>query len=101
MLPQGFPIEQAKIKMEAWSLGPDDVLFSTLPLYHVNARFSTLATALVSGSRAAIQPGFSAGSFWDAVRRSGATEIGTVGAISSILLLQPESPARSATTRSG
>ena len=92
VLPQGFPIEQAKIKMEAWSLGPDDVLFSTLPLYHVNARFSTLATALVSGSRAAIQPGFSAGSFWDAVRRSGATEIGTVGAISSILLLQPESP---------
>ena len=60
----------------------------------------TLATALVSGSRAAIQPGFSAGSFWDAVRRSGATEIGTVGAISSILLLQPESPA-TATTTSG
>ncbi len=70
VLPHGFPIEQARIKVEAWSLGPDDVLFTTLPLYHVNARFSTLGTALVSGSRAAVQPGFSAGSFWEAVRRT-------------------------------
>jgi crotonobetaine/carnitine-CoA ligase len=92
VLPHGFPIEQAQVKIDAWGLGPDDVLFTTLPLYHVNARFSTLGTALVSGSRAAIQPGFSAGSFWPEVARSGATEIGTVGAISSILLLQPPAP---------
>ncbi len=91
VLPHGFPIEQAAIKVEAWSLGPEDVLFTALPLYHVNARFSTLATAMVIGARAAIQPSFSARSFWGEARRTGATEIGVVGAISNILMLQEPS----------
>jgi crotonobetaine/carnitine-CoA ligase len=91
VLPHGFPIEQARIKIEAWGLTAHDVLFTALPLYHVNARFSTLATAIVVGGRAAIQPSFSAGSFWDEVRRAGATEIGVVGAITSILMFQAPS----------
>ena len=37
VLPQAFPIEQARIKIEQWGLTVDDVLFSALPLYHVNA----------------------------------------------------------------
>ncbi|MYE57029.1 MAG: acyl--CoA ligase, partial [Acidimicrobiaceae bacterium] len=53
VLPQAFPIEQARIKIEQWGLTPDDVMFSALPLYHVNARFSTLGTALVVDGRAA------------------------------------------------
>jgi crotonobetaine/carnitine-CoA ligase len=92
VLPHGFPIEQARIKVEAWGLTADDVLFTALPLYHVNARFSTLATAIVVGGRAAIQPSFSAGTFWDEVRRADATEVGVVGAVSSILMLRPPSP---------
>lgn len=88
VLPHGFPIEQAAIKVEQWHLTSDDVMFSALPLYHVNARFSTLGTALVMDGRAAIVQGFSASRFWDQVRRAGATEIGVVGAVSSILLAQ-------------
>ncbi len=93
VLPQAFPIEQARIKIEQWGLTADDVLFSALPLYHVNARFSTLGTALVVGGRAALASKFSARTFWDKVRRSGATEVGVVGAMSSILLNQPPGPA--------
>ncbi|MGH9099848.1 MAG: AMP-binding protein [Acidimicrobiales bacterium] len=88
VLPHGFPVEQAHIKMQAWGLDHNDVLFTALPLYHVNARFSTLGTALVADARAAILPSFSARSFWSDVKRSGATEIGSVGAVASILLLQ-------------
>ncbi len=88
VLPQAFPIEQARIKIEQWGLGADDVMFSALPLYHVNARFSSLGTALVMGGRVALVSRFSASSFWDQVRRSGATEVGVVGAVSSILLRQ-------------
>jgi len=47
VLPQAFPLEQARIKIEQWGLTDEDVMFSALPLYHVNARFSTLGTALV------------------------------------------------------
>ena len=88
VLPQAFAIEQARIKIEQWGLTADDVMFSALPLYHVNARFSTLGTALVVDGRAALVSRFSASTFWDQVRRAGATEVGVVGAVSSILLRQ-------------
>ena len=93
VLPQAFPIEQARIKIEQWGLTADDVLFSALPLYHVNARFSTLGTALVVDGRVALVSRFSAGTFWDQVRAAGATEVGVVGAVSSILLRQGPGPA--------
>ena len=93
VLPQAFPIEQARIKIEQWGLTADDVLFSALPLYHVNARFSTLGTSLVVDGRAALVSRFSAGTFWDQVRAAGATEVGVVGAVSSILLRQGPGPA--------
>ena len=93
VLPQAFPIEQARIKIEQWGLTADDVMFSALPLYHVNARFSTLGTALVVDGRAALVSRFSAGTFWDQVRAAGATEVGVVGAVSSILLRQEPGPA--------
>ncbi|MCY4665117.1 MAG: AMP-binding protein [Acidimicrobiaceae bacterium] len=93
VLPQAFPIEQARIKIEQWSLTADDVMFSALPLYHVNARFSTLGTALVVDGRAALVSRFSASTFWDQVRAAGATEVGVVGAVSSILLRQEPGPA--------
>ena len=93
VLPQAFPIEQARIKIEQWGLTSEDVMFSALPLYHVNARFSSLATALVVDGRAALVSRFSARTFWDQVRRSGATEVGVVGAVSSILLRQEPGPA--------
>jgi len=93
VLPQAFPLEQARIKIEQWGLTADDVLFSALPLYHVNARFSTLGTALVADGRAALVSRFSAGTFWDQVRAAGATEVGVVGAVSSILLRQEPGPA--------
>ena len=93
VLPHGYAWEQATIKIEQWGLTAADVLFTALPLYHVNARFSTLCTSIVAGARAAIVSSFSAGQFWDQVRRTGATEIGVVGTISSILLLQEPNPA--------
>ena len=93
VLPQAFPLEQARIKIEQWGLTDDDVMFSALPLYHVNARFSTLGTALVVDGRAALVSRFSASTFWDQVRAAGATEVGVVGAVSSILLRQEPGPA--------
>ena len=93
VLPQAFPIEQARIKIEQWGLTAEDVMFSALPLYHVNARFSTLGTALVVDGRAALVSRFSASTFWDQVRAAGATEVGVVGAVSSILLRQEPGPA--------
>jgi crotonobetaine/carnitine-CoA ligase len=63
----------------------DDVLCTTLPLFHINA-LNTLAQALLSGARMALEPRFSASGFWPAMTRNEATVIYLLGAMVPILL---------------
>lgn len=86
VLPHHFAFATAATKAAAWGLTADDVLFTPLPLFHSNARYSTLLTAAIAGGRAAVVERFSASRFWDQVRASGATEVGTVGTVAAILL---------------
>ena len=87
-----FAFATAAVKIGVWGLSPEDVLFSPLPLFHANARYSTLLTACVLGARAVVVERFSASRFWDQVRATGATEVGTVGTVAPILLERPEHP---------
>jgi crotonobetaine/carnitine-CoA ligase len=86
LLPNHFVFSTAAVKIGIWGLGREDVLFTGLPLFHANARFSTLLTACVLNARAVIVGKFSASQFWNQVRRAGATEVGTVGTVPAILL---------------
>jgi crotonobetaine/carnitine-CoA ligase len=70
----------------------DDVLGTTLPLFHINA-LNTYAQAAVTGCRGAWQPKFSASGFWPAMRASEATVVYLLGAMVPILLAQPASDA--------
>ena len=63
----------------------DDVLCTTLPLFHINA-LNTFAQALLSGARMALEPRFSASGFWPAMTRNEATIIYLLGAMVPILL---------------
>jgi carnitine-CoA ligase len=63
----------------------DDVLCTTLPLFHINA-LNTFAQALLSGARMALEPRFSASGFWPAMTRHEATVIYLLGAMVPILL---------------
>lgn len=70
----------------------DDVLCTTLPLFHINA-LNTFAQALLSGARMVLEPRFSASGFWPAMVRNEATVIYLLGAMVPILLAgnpQPE-----------
>ncbi|HSV47209.1 MAG TPA: AMP-binding protein, partial [Ramlibacter sp.] len=49
-------------------LGTQDVLCTTLPLFHVNA-LNTFAQAAVAGARVVFEGKFSASGFWSAMRR--------------------------------
>lgn len=66
-------------------LGPDDRLFCTLPLFHINAQAYSTMGALGCGAQLALAPRFSASRFWDDVRRHGATQVNAVGAMIHIL----------------
>ena len=73
----------------------NDVLCTTLPLFHINA-LNTFAQALLSGGRVAFEPRFSASEFWSTMRSNEATVVYLLGAMVPILLAQPYSPAERA-----
>jgi crotonobetaine/carnitine-CoA ligase len=70
----------------------DDVLCTTLPLFHINA-LNTFAQAAVTGAHAVFEAKFSASGFWPAMRRHEATVVYLLGAMVPILLAHPATEA--------
>ena len=63
----------------------DDVLCTTLPLFHINA-LNTFAQALLTGCRVAYEPRFSVSEFWRAMGARRATVTYLLGAMVPMLL---------------
>jgi crotonobetaine/carnitine-CoA ligase len=79
----------------------NDVLCTTLPLFHINA-LNTFAQALLSGARMALEPRFSTSGFWPAMIRNEATVIYLLGAMVPILLAgEARADERGHTVRTG
>jgi carnitine-CoA ligase len=70
----------------------DDVLYTSLPLFHVNAQSLTTCGALVSGRPMVLAPRFSASRFFDDLRAHDATVFNYIGAMLTMLFKQPERP---------
>jgi crotonobetaine/carnitine-CoA ligase len=73
-------------------LTTDDVLMTSLPLFHLNAPAYSLLGSLAGGCGLVLLERFSASGFLDAARRYGATEFNAIGAMVEILMRQPERP---------
>lgn len=69
-------------------LRPDDVLCTTLPLFHINA-LNTFAQAAVNGCHAVFEGRFSASRFWERMQAHRASVVYLLGAMVPILLAQP------------
>ncbi len=67
---------------------PEDVFFTTLPLFHINAQAHTVLPAVLLNATFALAPRFSASGFWDEVRRHGATIFNSLAAMIPILCKQ-------------
>ena len=74
-----------------YGYAPDDVLYTCLPLFHVNALWYSVNAALWADAGVALAPRFSASGFWDDIVRTGATQFNALGAMASVLLKQPVS----------
>ena len=68
----------------------DDVLLTTLPLFHTNA-LNTFYQALLTGAALVVEPRFSASGFAASLSRHGATVTYVLGAMVPILLSRPAS----------
>ena len=77
---------------EALEASSEDVLFTTLPFFHINA-LNTLWQALLSGATFAFRNRFSASRHWAEARQAGATITYLLGAMANILLKAPPGPA--------
>jgi carnitine-CoA ligase len=71
-------------------IGPEDIIYACLPLYHANPQAYCVLTALVTGGSIALAEKFSASRFWQDIRAYRATAFSYVGAVLPILLSQPE-----------
>ncbi|NNA88668.1 long-chain-acyl-CoA synthetase [Pseudomonas gessardii] len=76
----------------ALDMGPDDVVYCTLPLYHATGLCVCWGSAIAGASGFAIRRKFSASQFWDDVRKFNATTLGYVGELCRYLIDQPPSP---------
>jgi crotonobetaine/carnitine-CoA ligase len=77
--------------VERMYLQPSDRLLCILPMFHINALFYSLAGTLAAGATLVLAPRFSASTFWKTVADSGATEVNTIAAVSTILMNRPRS----------
>lgn len=76
---------------ERFGLGPGDVAYLSMPLFHSAAVMAGWAPALFGGAALAVEP-FSASGFLPAVRRYGATFAHYVGKPLAYVLATPEQP---------
>jgi carnitine-CoA ligase len=81
----------AELNGELLGTDADSVIFTELPLFHVNAQMSMLTT-LIHGGRVAIEPRFSATEWLDRLRRHGGTHTPLLGVMLAFLLKLPERP---------
>ncbi len=71
-------------------LGPEDVGYAAMPLFHANSMMSGLAPALVAGASLSLARRFSASGFLTDVRHYGATWFNYTGKVLAYLLATPE-----------
>ena len=63
----------ARLNVQLWRVGPEDVSLAHLPLFHTNAQCYSMLTSLQVGGTLVVQPKFSASRFWDVSLRNGCT----------------------------
>lgn len=68
----------------------DDRLYTTFPLFHNNAKFTSVTAAMECGGSLVMGAKFSASGFWDNARRQGITAFNYMGALLMMMYKQPE-----------
>ena len=73
----------------------EDVSYTCMPLFHINAQIGSIVSALYAGAQVALYQRFSARTFWDEIRASGTTVFLGMGAVGNILAKNPPTAADS------
>lgn len=77
----------------AWVMGytRDDVVYTCLPLFHINALFTAFTAGLMNDAHVVVAARFSARRYWSEVAQHGATVTNMLGAMGAVLWKQAPS----------
>ncbi|HWH19667.1 MAG TPA: AMP-binding protein, partial [Solirubrobacterales bacterium] len=90
VLPHGANLKLARANIALMEYTADDVLYTAFPLFHVNAKFTSVTSAMLAGARLVLDERFSASTFWPRMKEEGVTSFNYMGGLLAILAKQPE-----------
>lgn len=85
MLSYNYMCNLARQQLAAAPITHDDILWTPLPLFHLNALSTGFISTILVGGTVAFSPRFSVSGFWPAIEKSGATAISILGAMGNLL----------------
>ncbi|WP_416877491.1 ATP-dependent acyl-CoA ligase [Litorimonas sp.] len=85
MLSYNYMCNLARQQLNAAPIEHDDVLWTPLPLFHLNALSTGFISTILVGGTVAFSPRFSVSGFWPAIEKCGATAISILGAMGNLL----------------
>jgi crotonobetaine/carnitine-CoA ligase len=89
MLSHAYFLHMAAANVANMRLGPDDVYYNCLPLFHGMGQLSGTVAPLLAGAKIALVPRFSVSRFFDDCRSFGATGFGAIAAMTTMLYNRP------------
>lgn len=90
VLPHGANLKLARANIALMEYTAADVLYTAFPLFHVNAKFTSVTSAMLCGARLVLDERFSASTFWPRMREEGVTSFNYMGGLLAMLEKQPE-----------
>ena len=97
MRPSAADYSSARNYAEIMDVGPDDICFTCLPLFHSNAMVMTVYPALIKGAKVVVEEKYSSSRFWKWMVDHGITKLNTVGTMSYFLWNTPPVPEEGST----
>jgi crotonobetaine/carnitine-CoA ligase len=92
MLSYNYMVHLARQQLRAAPANEDDVTWTPLPFFHLNAiSTGTISSVLVTGT-VSIAPRFSVSGFWPEIERSGGTVASILGSMGNLLASAAENP---------
>ncbi len=92
MVSHNFVCSLARQNNWVYKITKDDVMWTPLPLFHLNAITVSITSAMLMGARVAVVPKFSVSNFWPEIERSKATIASVLGTMATLLARAPDNP---------
>jgi crotonobetaine/carnitine-CoA ligase len=92
MLSHNYVVGMSNQIARAWQRRSDDVVWTPLPLFHLNAISICVVGTLVVGGRASIARRFSVSGFWPEIKRTKATMVSMLGSLAILVANADDHP---------